>query len=328
MLSSGMDLLLLGGTQFVGRHITEAALAAGHRVTLFNRGTTNPSLFPEAEKLQGDRGGDLAALESRRWDAVIDVNGYLPRHVRATTELLRDAVERYVFISTISVYKDLSVPGTTEESPLEEPKPGDEEVGEMPPGAYGRLKVLCERIADAVLPGRVLHVRPCIIAGPHDHTGRFTYWVDRVARGGEVLAPGRPKRPVQFIDARDLAAWVVRMTERRETGAYNTVGPEGAFSTRDLLETCREVSGSDATFTWVSDAFLREKGVKPPLWQPEGDAVDPSRARARGLILRPPAETVRALLDWEASPEERASGKLPPQREAEILRAWHARGTA
>lgn len=323
-----MDLLILGGTQFVGRHITEAALAAGHRVTLFNRGTTNPDLFPAAEKLHGDRGGDLSALEGRRWDAVIDVNGYLPRHVRATAELLRDAVEHYVFISTISVYEDLSVPGTTEESPLEEPEPGDEGLKERTSGSYGRLKVLCERIVDRAMPGQALHVRPCIVAGPHDPTGRFTYWVDRVARGGEVLAPGWPERPVQFIDARDLAAWVVGMTERRETGVYNTVGPGSVFSMRDLLETCREVSGSDATFTWVSDAFLGEKGVKPPFWQPEGDAVDNSRAQAHGLTLRPPADTVRDLLDRDAPPRERASDKLPLEREAELLREWHARAGA
>lgn len=332
MLSNEMDLLILGGTQFVGRHITEAALASGHRVTLFNRGTTNPSLFPEAEKLQGDRGGDLSALEGRQWDAVIDVNGYLPRHVRAAAELLRDAVERYVFISTISVYKDLSAPGTTEESPLEEPEPGDEGLGERTPASYGRLKVLCERIVDRAMPGRVLHVRPCIVAGPHDPTGRFTYWVDRVARGGEVLAPGRPERPVQFIDARDLAAWVVRMTERREIGVFNATGPEKVLSTRALLETCREVSGSDATFTWVSDAFLQENGVHPPLWWPEGpgglEVVDKTKALAHGLTLRPPDGTVRDLLDWEAPPEERAANKLSSERETELLRTWHARAGA
>lgn len=323
------DLLILGGTRFVGRHITAAALANGHRVTLFNRGRTAPDLFPEAEKLQGDRGGDLSVLAGRRWDAVIDVNGYLPRHVEATAKRLRDTVDRYVFISTISVYKDLSVPGTTEESPLEEPEPGDEDAEEMTPGSYGRLKVFCERIVDAAMPGRVLRVRPCIVAGPYDHTGRFTYWVDRVARGGEVLAPGRPERPVQCIDARDLAAWVVRMTERRETGVFNATGPRGVFSTRDLLETCRALSGSNATFTWVSDTFLQEHGIHLPLWWPEGprglEVVDNTKALDRGLTLRLPTDTVRDLLHWDAPPEERASDKLPPEREAELLREWHAR---
>lgn len=319
------DLLILGGTRFVGRHLTAAALANGHRVTLFNRGRTAPGLFPEAEKLRGDRGRDLSALDGRRWDAVIDVNGYLPRQVRATAERLRDAVDRYVFISTISVYRDFSVPGTTEESPLEEPEPGDEDAREVGPGSYGRLKVLCERMAEAVLPGRVLHVRPCIVVGPHDPTGRFTYWVDRVARGGEVLAPGRPERPVQLIDARDLAAWVVGMTERRETGVYNAVGPERVLPMRDLLETCRAASGSDAVFTWVSEAFLEKHGLKLPLAQPGGYAVDSSRAQAHGLTFRPPAETVRDLLRWSAPPEERDSDKLPPEREAELLQKWHAR---
>ena len=320
-----MRLLLLGGTRFVGLHITQTALARGHQVTLFNRGQTNPDLFPEAEKLRGDRGGDLSTLSGRRWDAVIDVNAYLPRHVRATAERLRDAVDRYVFISTISVYKDLSVPGTTEESPLEEPQPGDEDLDEMTPGSYGRLKVLCERAADAALPGRVLRVRPCIVVGPEDYSGRFTYWVVRVARGGEVLAPGRPERPVQIIDARDLASWVVEMTERRETGAYNAVGPKGVLTMREMLETCREVSGSDARFTWVSDELLKEHGVKLPLWQPEKeegvDAVRNDKAVAQGLTFRPLADTVRDTLAWASeAPEERASSRLTPEREAELLR--------
>jgi 2'-hydroxyisoflavone reductase len=322
-----MNLLLLGGTRFVGLHITEAALARGHRVTLFNRGKTNPGLFPEAEKLRGDRESDLSALEGRRWDAMIDVNAYLPRHVRATAELLRDAVDRYVFISTISVYKDLSVPGTTEESPLEEPRPGDEDLDEMTPGSYGRLKVLCERIVDAALPGRVLRVRPCIVVGPKDHTGRFTYWVVRVARGGEVLAPGRPERPLQIIDARDLASWVVDMAERRETGVYNAVGPRDVLTMHRMLETCREVSGSDARLTWVSDEFLKEQGVKLPLWQPEkeegADTVRNDKAVAQGLTFRPLAETVRDTLAWASeNPEERASSRLTPEREAELLRQW------
>jgi 2'-hydroxyisoflavone reductase len=317
-----MDVLILGGTRFVGLHITAAALARGHRVTLFNRGQTNPGLFPEAEKLRGDRESDLSALEGRRWDAVIDVNAYLPRHVRATAELLRDAVERYVFISTISTYADLSVPGTTEESPLKEPRPGDEDLDEMTPGSYGRLKVLCERTVDAALPGRVLHVRPCIVAGPEDHTGRFTYWVVRVARGGEVLAPGRPERPIQIIDARDLASWVVDRTERRETGVYNAVGP--ILTMREMLETCREVSGSGARFTWVSDEFLEEHGLRLPLWQPEKEGVDAVRndkAVARGLAFRPLSETVRDTLAWASEdPGERAPARLRPEREAGLLR--------
>ncbi|HKV06662.1 MAG TPA: NAD-dependent epimerase/dehydratase family protein, partial [Thermoanaerobaculia bacterium] len=291
-------------------------------------GRTAPGLFPEAEKLRGDRGRDLAALDGRRWDAVIDVNAYLPRQVRATAERLRNAVDRYVFISTISVYRDLSVPGTIEESPLEEPVPGDEDAREVGPGAYGRLKVLCERTAEAALPGRVLHVRPCIVVGPHDPTGRFTYWVDRVAQGGEVLAPGRPERAVQIIDARDLAAWVVGMTERRETGVYNTVGPERVLPMRDLLETCRAVSGSDAAFTWVSDAFLEKHGLELPLVHPEDDAVDSSRAQAQGLTFRPLAETVRDLLRWSVPPQERDSDKLSPECEADLLREWHSRGAA
>jgi 2'-hydroxyisoflavone reductase len=320
-----MNLLVLGGTRFVGRHLAAAALAAGHRVTLFNRGRTSPGLFPAAEHLRGDRGGDLSVLKGRRWDAVIDVNGYLPRHVRASAELLAGAADLYLFISTISVYADFTVPGLDEDAPLLEPEPGDAEAEKIPPGGgYGRLKVLCERAVREACPDRALIVRPCIVVGPWDGSGRFSWWVERAARGGEALAPGRPDRPVELIDARDLAAWALRMVERHATGTFNAAGPEKTLSMREMLETCREATGGDARFTWVDDGFLAERGVELPFWQLEEtegyDLVDNRRALSQGLILRPLAESARDVHAWVAAdPAARAPEGLPRDREAALL---------
>jgi 2'-hydroxyisoflavone reductase len=324
-----MRLLILGGTHFVGRHLTEAALAAGHRVTLFNRGRTNPDLFPEAEHLRGDRRADLSALKGRRWDAVIDVNGYLPRAVKASAELLAGAVERYVFISTITVYANWKTPGLREDAPLEEPQTGDEEAKKIQPHSYGRLKALCERVVEETVSGRALVVRPCVVVGPWDPTGRFTYWVERAARGDEVLAPGRPDRPVELIDARDLAGWIVRMTERRETGIYNAAGPTSVLTMREMLEACLEATGGDVRFTWLPDDFLAVRDVQLPFWFPEKtvgyDLVDNRRAIAKGLTFRPLAETVRDVHAWMAeNPEERDSRYLSVEREAELLEEWRS----
>src|SRR5260221_13589599 len=233
-----MRLLILGGTAFVGRHLVEAALARGHTVTLFNRGRRNPDLFPELERLRGERPDDLAALRGREWDAAIDTSGYTPRAVAASAGLLAEAVAHYTFISTISVYADEMPAGTDENGPLSqmpEDKAGTEEVtGET----YGPLKVLAEQAAEAAMPGRVLTPRPGLIVGPYDPTDRFTYWPARVARGGEVLAPDGPDVPVQFIDARDLAAWTLDSVEAGRTGVFNLTGPAQPLTFGDLLETC------------------------------------------------------------------------------------------
>lgn len=323
-----LSLLILGGTRFVGRHLTGAALAAGHQVTLFNRGRTNPDLFPQAERIQGDRGRDLDKLGGRRWDAAIDVNGYLPKEVRASAERLAGAVERYVYVSTISVYSDWKTPGMDEAAPLEQPQPGDETAGEIPPRGYGRLKALCERFVQEAAPGRALIVRPCIIVGPWDPTGRFTYWVERTARGGEVLAPGRPDRPVELIDARDLAAWVVSMTGRRETGIYNATGPRDLLTMEGMLHACREALGSDARFRWVADDFLESRGVRLPFWLPEEkfgfNLVDHARAVEKGLTYRPLADTVRDVHAWVAGDRKgRDAYDFPPEREADLLSLWN-----
>ena len=341
-----MKILILGGTMFLGRHLVEAALRQGHEVSLFNRGQHNPDLFPEVEKLRGDRDGDLSALDGKRWDAVIDTCGYVPRIVRRSAALLADAVERYVFISTITVFADFSRPVTDENAPLGELT--NKSVEEVTGETYGPLKALCEQAAESAMPGRALVIRPGLIVGPHDTTVRFVYWTRRVARGGEVLAPGRPEKQVQIIDARDLSEWTIRMVEQGRTGIYNATGPDYILTMEGLLEECKRVSGSDARFTWVSERFLIESGIKPwselPLWLPgeEEDAthryflsVNCAKAIAAGLTFRPLAETIRDTLEWDgARPAAgRAADKdygmkvpddtLRPEREQEVLAAWH-----
>src|SRR5919204_586040 len=241
-----MKLLVLGGTLFLGRAVVESALAGGHDVTIFTRGQTAPELFPEAERLQGDRDGDLGALEGRSWDAVVDTSAYVPRVVRQSAELLRDNVEHYTFVSTVSVYGPQ--PGrVTEETPVRRPEdPETEDVQNR----YGELKTLSEDVVNEVFGERAAIVRPGLIVGPHDPTNRFTYWVTRVAKGGEVLAPGRPDRPIQFVDARDVAEWMLRMADEQRGGVFNATGPEPPVTMGELLETCEQVSGSGARLVW------------------------------------------------------------------------------
>jgi 2'-hydroxyisoflavone reductase len=324
-----MDVLILGGTGFLGRHLVEAALGSGHRVTLFNRGIKAPDLFPQVETIEGDREVDLSALSGRRWDATIDTCGYVPRVVRAFAKTLADAVDHYTFVSSISVYPDDIVPGANEESPVQElPNPRVEEVT----GAtYGGLKALCERAVEEEMPRRVLSVRPGLISGPHDPTDRFTYWPRRIAAGGKVLAPDRPERGVQFIDVRDLAAWIIEMAAERRTGTFNATGPDYKLEMGQLLEACKVV-GVEAELIWVSEDFLEEHGVEPftelPLWVPRKydgllDA-DCGKAIEAGLTFRSLSETIEDVLDWDrARPvgTELVAG-LTPEREQELLRAW------
>src|ERR671912_2149645 len=303
-----MDLLILGGTGFLGRYLVEAALGEGHRPTLFNRGLSEPGLFPEVEKLEGDRDGDLSALQGRRWDAVIDTCGYVPRVVGASARLLADAVDHYTFVSSISVYSDDIAIGADEGAQVRElPDPRVEVVtGET----YGGLKALCERAAEEEIPGRVLNVRPGLISGPHDPTDRFTYWPRRIASGGEVLAPDHDERKVQYIDVRDLASWIVEMFEQRRTGTYNATGPDYELRMGRLLEECEAVGGAGAEPIWVSEDFLEEKGVEPftqlPLWLPLEyaalQAIDCGRAIEAGLTLPPPFRTNRGKLGWGRAP--------------------------
>jgi 2'-hydroxyisoflavone reductase len=326
-----VKVLILGGTRFVGRALVEHGLDAGHDITLFNRGKSNAALFPQVETIVGDRDGGLGALTGRKWDAVIDTCGYLPRLVRDAAEALKDSVEHYSFISSISVFSRFDQPGLHEDSPLGTLE--DEIVEEVNDQTYGPLKVLCERELNRVMPGRVLHVRPGLIIGPHDESDRLTYWVNRVATGGEVLATGIPDAPMQFIDVRDLAAWIFKATEARLTGPYICTGPNEPLTTGILLETCKRVSGSDATFTWVGDAFLRERGLTEdsqiPWWVPEAyagyAAFNTEKARRFGLTIRPLAQTVRDTLDWHATrPTDHTwrSG-LNLELEQLLLTQWH-----
>jgi 2'-hydroxyisoflavone reductase len=331
-----MRILVLGGTAFLGPELVEAARSRGHVLTLFNRGKTNPGLFPDVEKLHGDRDGKLDALRGRGWDAVIDTSGYVPRIVRASAELLAPAVERYLFVSTISAYAETIPPGSDETAPLAvAPDPKSEDVR----AHYGALKALCEKAAEAAMPGRVSVVRPGLIVGPGDPTDRFTYWPVRLARGGEALAPGDGRDPVQVVDVRDLAAWMIRLVERRDAGTYNAAGPAGALDMAGLLKACGRASASPAALTWVPWPFLEKRKVEPwsdmPVWIPSGTegsgmaSVSNARAVARGLRFRPVADTARdALAWWRALPEERRAklrAGISPEREREVLAAWRAR---
>jgi 2'-hydroxyisoflavone reductase len=328
-----MRILVIGGTVFLGRHLVEAAQFRGHDVTLFNRGKTNPGLFPGTEMLQGDRSRSLAALENRCWDAAIDTCGYVPRVVSMAANRLKSQVGHYTFISSISVYADRAPPGPGESSPLG--KIADESTEEITGETYGPLKALCERAVESAMPCHVLTVRPGLIAGPHDPTDRLTYWPVRVARGGEVLAPGRPDAPTQVIDVRDLAAWIIGMIERGKTGIYNATGPAAPLTLGELLDACRGVVESNAAFNWMDEEFLRERGVAPfselPCWVPNAAAgmlmAKIERALADGLACRPLDETLRDILAWRAPSldEHPLKAGLSPEREAELLAAWRAR---
>jgi len=345
-----MRILILGGTGFIGPHMVEYALSRGHTVTMFNRGRTNTHLFPEVERLVGDRNGDVAALGGREWDVVLDNNATLPSWVRRTAQLLKDSAEHYIHVSTLSVYANTSfaikpdriiTPGSAEEEArriheyselkvLPEGHEGEEVAG----GTYGPFKVLAEQEARSAFPGRSAVVRPGLIVGPGDHTDRFTYWPVRIDRGGEVLVPGDGLDSVQIIDARDLTGWIVRLAEGRISGTYNATGPEARLSVAEMVYGIRAVTSAPVHFNWVDTAFLQEHEVRPwsdlPVWIPDSPLgyVRIDRAVAQGLTFRSLAETTRDTLDWHAArPEgERVALRvgLDHAREAELLRTWRA----
>ncbi len=254
-----MKVLIIGGTRFLGRHLVDSALVRGHAVTLFNRGKSNPDLFPQIETLIGDREHDLDKLSGRTWDAVIDTCGYFPRIVRLATASLERSVGRYVFISSISLYADVSKIGINESHPVG--KIEDETIEEITGESYGPLKALCEKAVLDLYGDRGLVIRPGLIVGPNDLTDRFTYWPVRVARGGEVLAPEKPSVPVQIIDVRDLADFIIRMIEAKSSGTYNATGPDYELTLGAILDACKQVSGSDAIFKWASAEFLKQNNV-------------------------------------------------------------------
>lgn len=333
-----MQILILGGTAFLGRHLTEIALQQGHTLTLFNRGRTNPDIFPQVETIQGDRKQSLEPLANRTWDVVIDTSGYHPKDVRASAEFLANRTQHYVFISTISVYSELDTPHLNENAPVARlDHPMEAEVSNE---TYGPLKTHCEDVVQEIYGERSLIIRPGLIVGPHDPTDRYTYWPVRVQRGHEILAPEGPNTPVQYIDVRDLATWTLHAATARLSGIYNATGPATNHTLGELLASCHTASQHTAaqhtakpTITWVSPAFIEQHQIIPflelPLWIPPTMpgllTVNCSRAIAAGLTFRPAEETAKATLEWHATrpAEIPLQAGLSPQREATLLEEWH-----
>lgn len=329
-----LTILILGGTGFIGPNVVRYAMSRGHTVTLFNRGRTNAHLFPELEKLVGDRDGRIDALKGREWDVVIDNTGYVPRHVRDSAQLLKGNVGRYLFTSTRQVFADFRAPDKQEDAPkAQTDDPTSEDVGSN----YGALKVLCEAAVVETFGEDSTIVRPTAVAGPDDRSDRFTYWPVRINRGGEVLAPGAFTDPIQYIDVRDLSEFMVHLVERGVSGPFNCAGPEADLSIAEFLYGIRAITAANVRFTWADNAFLEAHGVgarrEAPLWispKEPGDTRSPvnrDKAVAHGLTFRPLAVTARDTLDWYLSTQDGRPLRrgLTAEREAEVLAAWRAR---
>jgi 2'-hydroxyisoflavone reductase len=335
-----MKFLILGGTRFLGRHLINSALNDNHEVTIFTRGREKIDLNPEVEQLAGDRKNNLEALKGRTWDRVIDTSGYVPWDVESSAKLLADNIKHYTFISSMSVYSDSERPNINEATPVstitkEELK--EVKATESPDTImeyYGALKYLCEEAAKKTMSGRVLNIRPGLIVGQYDPTNRFTYWVDRVSKGGEVLCPGRADKTVQLIHASDLAEWVIKASKNELIGEYNATGPDYNLTMEKLLEKCREVCSSNASLTWVNEDFLFDTNVQywshMPLWIPDRLnnpgflAADISKALKEGLSFKPLVETILDTLSWAESQPKDYSLKagITIEREKELLELW------
>jgi 2'-hydroxyisoflavone reductase len=332
--AKSQKVLILGGTGFIGPHFIDSLTAGGHKITLFNRGKRDPEVKPGIEQLLGDRNGQIDTLRGRDWDVVIDNSGYTPSQVRATAELLKDHVRRYIFISSIAVYADFAKAGVDEDYKLMVLKdPTTEEVnGET----YGGLKVLCEKVVETTFGKRGTIIRPTYIAGPGDHTDRFTYWPVRVSKGGEMLAPGTPSDPFQYIDVRDLADFIRTCVEKDVSGKFNLCGPQGAVTMGSLLDEAKRITKAETKFVWATPAFLeaneiigeKAKGNFMPIWQaPKGEEaglllVSPARAEKKGLKFRSLETTIRDTLAWQKTrPEDKQVLKagLTAEKEAELL---------
>ncbi|MBI5432424.1 MAG: twin-arginine translocation signal domain-containing protein [Planctomycetes bacterium] len=340
--SKPLDILILGGTGFLGPAIVEAAKPRGHKLTLFNRGKTKPGLFPELEKLQGDRdpkkGEGLEALEGRKFDVVFDDCGYYPRMVAASAELLKkNGSGHYVYISSISCYAENDKVGLDETARLATmDDPTLETMGDQFQH-YGPLKALCEQAAATSFGEATTIVRPGYIVGPGDWTHRFTYWPARVAKGGEMVAPGNPSDPIQIIDVRDLAEWLVRLAEERTYGTFNACGPANKLSMGEVLDACKANSKNDVRFTWIDADFLAKQGVGLPIWAPStGESAgfhtwSNARAVKAGLKFRPVGTIAKDALAWFVEQPEDVQQKLwaqlSPEAEAKLLEAWHAEHT-
>jgi 2'-hydroxyisoflavone reductase len=347
-----MKILLIGGPKFLGRHLTAAALAAGHSVTHFNRGNYIAADLSEIETINGDRYGDLKKLNGRKWDAVIDTCGYLPENVKALAKALAGSVDRYVFISSISAYSDFSKICFDESAPPavltkeQQARAGAvDRSGEITAftlgDLYGPLKAECERVVEDTMPGRTIIIRPGLIVGAFDTTDRFPYWVMRVAGGGEVLAPGEPQRFIQLIDARDLSAFLIELIEHGETGLYNATGKPFDLTMENMLSEIKEVTGSDASFIWADEEFLLNEKVQPwsemPFYLPESSrdsqgflSANVDKAIEKGLKFRPLKETISDTLKWAG---EHLAGRtlkagIAPEREAELIGKLRSRAAS
>jgi 2'-hydroxyisoflavone reductase len=330
---TGMDILFVGGTRFVGRAMAEAAQQRGHAVTVLHRGRSQPDSLADAEHLLADRDGDLSVLDGRRFDATIDVCAYVPRQVSSLAAALGGRGGHHVYVSTMSVYADTDRAGLTESGKLATlDDPSTEEVTEE---TYGGLKVLCEQAAQAAYGDQLTIIRPTYVVGPNDPTGRFTWWVRRAARGGEILAPGPEDSPIQLVDARDQGEWTISLVEKGTAGIFNSVTSPQGFSFEDMLTATVQAVGPDGTrLTWVDGGWLKQQGESYnslPLWT-EGEyewlmAADPTAAVDAGLTARPLTETVADTLAWIESEEPPPvdGWGLTPEREAELLSAWHSR---
>lgn len=339
-----MKILILGGSRFLGKAFIEEAKKENHEITIFNRGTQNGGL-KDVEILIGDRNEPLTVLENRSWDAVLDTSGFVPRAVRNSTELLKDRVGHYTFISSISVYKDWIPEGLTEDyhlltMPIEQA----DEISKASAGPfyeyYGQFKALCEQEAVRNMSGNVLNVRAGQLVGQHDYTDRFPYWINRVAKGGKILAPGNPQRKIQYIDNIDLAKWILHMMEKKLVGTFNTTGPDTTVTMEEFLDTAKKVTGSDAEFIWADEKFLLEHKVEPwtemPLWVPENFPFDKesdqpwkgtfsiniNKALSKSLTFRPLEETINDIHEWDSRrnlPENEWKAGITANREKEIL---------
>ena len=343
-----LEILVLGGTGLIGPPMVEYALARGHNLTLFNRGKTNSHLFPDVERIKGDRNDDISALEKavadgRRWDVVIDNTASIPRWVSESAGLLSGAADLYLYTSSISAYADSSVPGADETAAVGQISSEDEALvkttKDITGENYGPLKARCEEEARKAFPGKTIVVRPGLIVGPGDYSDRFSYWPIRIFDGGEVMAPGNPDDPVQFIDCRDLGEWYIRLVEAKAVNTYNGVGPRSPMSIAGMLHGIRAAVDNEISFTWVDAEFLEKHEVQPwmemTVWVPPvGEYAGFSsssiqRALDAGLSFRPLADTADATMDyWNSLPEERRAtprAGLSPEKEKKVLAAWHAR---
>lgn len=328
-----LKILILGGTGFIGPHQVEAALGRGHQVSIFNRGKSGPQMFPQVENLVGDRDNDLSSLKGRKWDAVIDNSGFVPRWVKQSAELLKENVGHYLYMSSISVYADTSVVNQGEDGKLQ--KLADPGVEEQNSQNFGEMKALAESYVTDTFGASSTLLRPGLVVGPGDPSDRFTYWPVRVFQGGEMLAPGAPEDPIQCIDVRDLARWTIRAIEEKHFGAYNLTGPYHQMSMGEFLAIVKSTTNSQAEFTWVSADFLNREKVVPlselPLWVPPGSdfggfvRMDVNKAVNAGLTFRPMTETVQDSLAWHRTidADEVLKAGLSKAREAELLKKWH-----